>query len=240
MRIGGRTVELTASPKPGAPLIVLNGQAGEGARVVGAVRQASDVAFSLAAVSDLDWNRDLTPWPAPPAFRGGAPCAGLADLYLRELTEAMLPEILNALSEPPGYVALAGYSLAGLFALYAPFRTAAFARVASASGSVWYPGFAEFARQSPWVRRPDRAYLSLGDREARTRNAALRRVERDTRALAEYFAGQGVCTALEMNPGGHFDHPERRMARGIAWLLEDTQERTIATKGVARIGRAAD
>ena len=64
-------------------------------------------------------------------------------------------------------------------------------------------------------------YLSLGDREARTRNPMMRPVEDKTRALAAFYEAQGVPTVLEMNPGGHFNEPERRMARGIAWILEE-------------------
>ncbi len=212
-------VELVPAMRPGAPLVVLNGQAGEGNRVADAVRRQTDADFSLAAVEVRDWGRDLTPWPAPPAFGGDEPYGGGADAYLRELTERILPEILRALPAEPAFAALVGYSLAGLFALYAPFRTDAFARIASVSGSLWYPGFEAFARESAWARRPDCVYLSLGDREARTRNPAIAPVERNTRALAEFLTAQCIPTTLEMNPGGHFDHPDLRLARGVARLL---------------------
>ena len=225
MLTGGRTVELIPASVPGAPLVLLNGQAGEGKRVAEAVRRSSNVDFSLAVVEDLDWDSELTPWPAPAAFRGGKPYAGRADVYLRELTDDVLPRLFRALAERPVYAMLAGYSLAGLFALYAPFRTSAFARICSVSGSAWYPGFVDYVRQTRLTGRPDCVYLSLGDREAKTKNPALNRVERDTRSLAEFFSGQGVHTVMEMNLGGHFDHPEQRMARGIARLLEEREPR---------------
>ena len=221
VRIENRTVELFPSAAPGAPLVLLNGEAGEGEAVAKAVREMTSSDFTLAAVSGLDWGDDLTPWPAPPAARGMSPCAGLADAYLQQLAGRILPAIAAALPARPAYAALAGYSLAGLFALYAPHRTDAFARIASASGSLWYPGFADYVRRQPWVRRPEKLYLSLGDREARTRNPMMRPVEDKTRALAAFYEAQGVPTVLEMNPGGHFNEPERRMARGIAWILEE-------------------
>ena len=43
------------------------------------------------------------------------------------------------------YHAIAGDSMAGLFAVYALYRTQVFSRVASASGSLWYPGLLEYA-----------------------------------------------------------------------------------------------
>ena len=220
LNIEGKTVELFAPMNPGAPLVVLNGEAGEGAEVASAVRRLTDVDFTLAAVSGLCWEDDLTPWAIPPIAKGQAPCAGKADAYLGQLTGSILPEVLEALPTAPAYVVLAGYSLAGLFALYAMVRTDVFARVASASGSLWYPGFVEYARSHAPARKPDALYLSLGDREGRTRNPLMRPVEDNTRQLAEYYRGLGIPMTLEMNPGGHFNDPNGRMARAIAWILE--------------------
>ena len=219
LNIEGKAVELFAPLNPGAPLVVLNGEAGEGGAVHEAVRAATDTDFSLAAVSGLAWDDDLTPWPIPPIMKGASPCAGQADAYLETLTERILPKVLEALPVAPACVALAGYSLAGLFALYAMTRTDRFARVASASGSLWYPGFVEYAKTHAPVRQPDALYLSLGDREGKTRNPLMRTVEDNTRALADFYREAGIHTRFELNPGGHFNDPNGRMARAIAWML---------------------
>lgn len=220
MNIWGKNVELFLSEKSGAPLVVLNGETGEGATVHAAVKGLTNVDFTLAAVSGLRWEDDLTPWPIPPIMKGGAPCAGQADAYIELLAKRILPEISSGLPSAPEYIALAGYSLAGLFALYAMYRTDLFARVASASGSLWYPDFAEFVKTHAPARRPDALYLSLGDREGKTRNPLMRPVEENTRILAEFYRGAGIRTAFELNPGGHFNDPNGRMARAIAWMLE--------------------
>ena len=220
LSIEGKAVEVFPSERPGAPLVVLNGEAGEGAAVHTAVKALTDVDFSLAAVSGLRWEDDLTPWPIPPIMKGQAPCAGQADDYIELLARKIVPEIIGGLPAAPEYVALAGYSLAGLFALYAMYRTDLFARVASASGSLWYPDFAEFVKNHAPARRPDALYLSLGDREGKTRNPLMRPVEENTRMLAEFYRGAGIRTAFELNPGGHFNDPNGRMARAIAWMLE--------------------
>ena len=220
MNIAGKTVALFPSLNPGAPLVVLNGEAGEGAAVCAAVRGMAHVDFSLALVSGLRWADDLTPWPSPPIMKGAAPFGGRADAYLGLLTEGILPKMLDALPALPEYIALAGYSLAGLFALYAMTRTDRFARVASASGSLWYPDIVEYLQSHAPLRRPDCLYLSLGDREAGTRNPMMRPVEDNTRLLADHYRGAGIRTMFEMNPGGHFKDPDGRVARGIAWMLE--------------------
>ena len=213
-------IDCFASEAPGAPLVVLNAVQDEARAVWDAVRELTSRDFSLAVIGDLDWNGDLTPWPGEPAGPWDEPYAGRADAYLDALTGRLLPDVFARLPAPPEYVALAGYSLAGLFALYAPFRADAFARVASVSGSLWYPGFLEFARAHAPVRRPDRVYLSVGDREARTKSEMMRPVEDNTRALAEDLRRAGIPTRFELNPGGHFKQPVRRTAKGIAWLLE--------------------
>ena len=62
----------------------------------------------------------------------------------------------------PRWRGIAGYSLAGLFAVYALYRTDVFARAASVSGSLWFPGFREYVFSHTPLCRPDCVYFSLG------------------------------------------------------------------------------
>ena len=221
MRIENRTVELFPSAAPGAPLVLLNGEAGEGEAVAKAVRDLTSADFTLAAVSGLDWGDDLTPWPAPPAARGMSPCAGLADAYLQQLAGRILPAIAAALPARPAYAALAGYSLAGLFAAWAVTQCSLFERVASVSGSLWYPDFVKYVAGNGPKSCVRRAYFSLGDAEPHTRNRAMRSVLEDTQQVEERFERSGVDTRFELNPGNHFTDEDLRTTRGIRWLLED-------------------
>ena len=120
---------------------------------------------------------------------------------------------------------IVGYSLAGLFALWAAWNSGYFRRVASVSGSLWYPGFTDFIKdntprtglkEGPGL---EKAYFSLGDRESRTRHPLMSRVDACTAEVVEKFRSYGIETTFEWNPGNHFDHPELRMARALAWLL---------------------
>ena len=108
--------------------------------------QVSDLlpegAATVAAVEGVDWNRELTPWPAPPVARGQPDFGGGADALLGELAGRILPEVEAELRPSARWIA--GYSLAGLFAVYAALSTRLFARVASVSGSMWYPGFSDW------------------------------------------------------------------------------------------------
>ncbi len=220
LSIAGKAVELFPSKAPGAPLVVVNGQGDEGAALYAAARAASDADFALAVVGGLDWDDELTPWPAPGVFKG-RDFGGHAGAWLEALTGSVLPAVRAGLAEKPRWIGLAGYSLAGLFAVWAVYQTPAFERAASVSGSLWYPGFIEYAAANAPAGRLERIYLSVGDREARARNPVMRPVEAAARRLAALYAGTGTDTRFELNPGGHFNDPLGRMARGIAWLLEE-------------------
>ena len=205
----------------GAPLVLMNAFENEGKETFEELRKLTASGFSLAAVRITKWNRDMSPWEAAPVFRNDDPFTGGADAYLDKLTGEILPAVINELGSKPAYIALAGYSLAGLFAVYAMYRTSAFSRIVSASGSMWYPEFVEFAKSHELASRPEKLYLSLGDKESKTRNKIMEPVERNTAELHECYRSLGIDTVFELNPGNHFQNPADRLAKGIAWVLGD-------------------
>ena len=93
--------------------------------------------FRLVACQVDDWNRDLSPWEAPPVF-GKEGFGGKAEKTLQDLKESVLSRCGQADRKYIG-----GYSLAGLFALWAAYREDSFEGVAAASPSVWFPGFVD-------------------------------------------------------------------------------------------------
>ncbi|MBR1722971.1 MAG: hypothetical protein IJ727_10900 [Treponema sp.] len=214
-----KSVTLYGSKNAGSPLVLLNTYGGNGSDVQTECDALCCPPFTLAVVSRLDWNADMSPWECEPLSKSDSPCTGKADSYLALVTGKILPAVCERLSAAPAYTAIAGYSLAGLFALYAAYRTDAFSRIASASGSLWFPRFSDFAQKEPFVRTPERIYLSLGDREAKTRNKILCSVEEKTEELASFYHSQGIPTIFEMNRGNHFTDGALRMARGIKKIL---------------------
>ena len=130
---------------------------------VSAIAQGSAHSFLFAAVPVKSWNDELSPWEAP-AVRGKESFGGNAADTLRFLTEQVIPALKQQFVLPENVrIILGGYSLAGLFALWASTQTALFSSVAAASPSVWFPGWMEFERQCPI--QAQHIYLSLGDRE---------------------------------------------------------------------------
>ena len=175
---------------------------------------------ALAAVSGVDWNRDLSPWPAPKVFRGGGDFGGKGQAFLDMLTGQIVPLVEAQLGFSPVSRAVAGYSLAGLFALWSVFQTDAFDRAASVSGSLWFDGFMDYMRSSAPPNGLRRINLSLGDREKNARNQRMAAVEDCIRKAVELLRKWNIPVIFEMNPGGHFQDIPGRIARGIDQLME--------------------
>lgn len=222
MTIQGKNVSVFPCEKPDAPAIYLNTVSGEGLQIYSELQKhplhpLPD--FSLIAISGLEWNHDLAPWDHPPVFKNTPAFTGGADNYLHLLADDILPAAESNLPGTPCWRGLAGYSLAGLFALYALYGTDAFSRIASVSGSLWFPGTHEYIASHPTKCLPDCVYFSLGDKESKTRNPVLKTVRENTESIHAYYQGQGIHTIFQLNTGNHYDHTAQRTAKGIAWLL---------------------
>ena len=215
----GKMVSIFPCLEAAVPIVYLNTFSDEGRNVYEAAQAAGCPPFTLVAISDLDWNHDMVPWDSPPAFKNAEPCTGGADDYLRLLTEEIIPTAEKEINGVPRWRGIAGYSLAGLFAMYALYQTDLFSRVGSMSGSLWFPGMKEYILSHEPKRRPNHIYFSLGDKESKTRNPILRNVRQNTEEIQASYQGKGIDTVFQLNPGNHYDHAAERTAAGIAWLL---------------------
>ena len=177
--------------------------------------------FLFAAIPVESWNDALSPWEAP-AVWGKQGFGGKAADTLRFLTEQVMPTLKQQYPLPENVkIILGGYSLAGLFALWASTQTALFSGVAAASPSVWFPGWMEFEQQHPM--QAQRVYLSLGDKEEHTKNAVMAAVGDNIRALHRELAGCGKDCTLEWNSGGHFKNADLRTAKAFRWAMEESR-----------------
>lgn len=174
------------------------------------ISELSDTDFRLIAVKVDSWNRDLSPWPAPAVF-GNEDFGGCA--------AAFLDEILKLCPDDGRTYLLGGYSLAGLFALWAGYQTGRFSGIAAASPSVWFPGFVDLMRDNAVKSRA--VYLSLGDKEEKTRNLVMATVGSCIREGYDILKSQNVRCTLEWNSGNHFKDADLRTARAFAWLISE-------------------
>ena len=173
--------------------------------------------FCLKAVKVDNWNKDLSPWSAPAVFGREDFGAGAEETLAYLLTE-VVPHKINS----PKKVYIGGYSLAGLFALWAGYQTDAFSGIAAASPSIWFPGFTEYMKENELHAHA--VHLSLGDREERTRNPVMARVGDAIREAYAHLQETGVDCVLEWNKGNHFKEPDLRTARAFAWVMKEDKK----------------
>ena len=175
--------------------------------------------FLFAAIPVESWNDALSPWEAP-AVWGKQGFGGKAGETLCFLTEQIIPSLKQQfdLSESVKII-LGGYSLAGLFALWASTQTKLFYGIAAASPSVWFPGWMEFEQRHPM--QAQHIYLSLGDKEERTKNTIMAAVGDNIRTLHSRLTERGADCTLEWNSGGHFKDADLRTAKAFRWTMEE-------------------
>ena len=169
----------------------------------------------MIAVSIHDWQGELSPWSAPAIF-GKHDFAGNADKFLAEL-EGFWKWFKDEHNIESNQMYLCGYSLAGLFALWASSQTNLFTKIAAVSPSVWYFNFVEYMQQNPIQTRE--VYMSLGDKEANAKNKVMATVKDCFEAVIQIIQKQNISLTYEYNPGNHFQDVELRMMKGIQQLL---------------------
>lgn len=226
------------------PVIYVNGEVPIEGILTELVGKGARTDFLLLSIKPESWNDDFTPWAAP-AFRAEEEAPrGRADAYLSCLTKEIKPymDARYRTKPEPEHTALLGYSLGGLTAVYAIYKTDVFGAVASLSGSLWFDGFCDFMERQKPLRADLRVYFSLGKKESHSRNPRMEKVAECTQRAREILAGQlerpdrydGVdkesCVkagadnrervCFEWNEGGHFHDIEGRFAKAIVWWME--------------------
>ena len=177
--------------------------------------------FLFAAIPVKSWNDELSPWEAP-AVWGKESFGGNAADTLCFLTEQVIPALKQQFALPRNVrIVLGGYSLAGLFALWASTQNDLFYGVAAASPSVWFPGWMEFEQQHPI--QAQHIYLSLGDKEEHTKNAVMAVVGDNIRTLHSQLIARGADCTFEWNSGGHFKDADLRTARAFQRVMEESR-----------------
>ena len=176
---------------------------------VAELRKLTNQSFCLIAIKVQNWNDDLSPWASPAVFGKENFGDGAADTLTR---------VLRYYEDENKVYIIGGYSLAGLFALWAAYQTDVFKGVAAASPSVWFPGFTEYMKDNRL--QADHVYLSLGDKEEKTRNPVMATVGDRIREASRLLMDQGINTRLEWNSGNHFRDADIRTAKAFAWVMK--------------------
>lgn len=224
--ISGLSIYTQMSSVAGAPVVYLLGDMADNSPV------QVPVGVSLVHIGVDLWEENFSPWCAPRVFAKGPNFGDGAQKTLDTLINQVVPWAESDLTEPPTYRVLVGYSLAGLFSLWAgvsqpgaPYvdaSVATFQRIGAVSGSFWFPGLLDYVDQQlrGGVVGLTHAYLSLGDREARTPNPQIMHVRENAELLASRLESAGITSMFELNRGNHFQNVEGRMQKALDWLVK--------------------
>ena len=237
--ISGLSIHTQMSSVAGAPIVYLLGDVADNSPI------QVPVGVNLVNVGVDLWEENFSPWCAPRVFAKGPNFGDGAQKTLNTLINQVIPWTESELTEPPAYRALVGYSLAGLFSLWVgvsqpgvsrsgtpqqvargcqPDNTpvAIFQRIGAVSGSFWFPDLLDYVDQqlSGGAVGLTHAYLSLGDREARTPNPQIMHVRENAELLASRLESAGITSMFELNRGNHFQNVEGRMQKALDWLVK--------------------
>ena len=244
--ISGLSVHAQISSVAGAPVVYLLGDVADNSPV-----QVPE-GVSLVCIGVDLWEENFSPWCAPRVFAKGPNFGDGAQKTLDTLINQVIPWTESELTESPAYKVLVGYSLAGLFSLWAGVSqqvargcqpddalsqpgpssqpgaphvdapVATFQRIGAVSGSFWFPGLLDYVDQQlrGGAVGLTHAYLSLGDREARTPNPQIMHVRENAELLASKLENAGITSTFELNRGNHFQNVEGRMQKALDWLVK--------------------
>jgi len=245
--ISGLSIHTQMSSVAGAPVVYLLGDAADNSPI------QIPAGVSLVNVGVEQWEENFSPWCAPRVFAKGPNFGDGAQKTLDTLINQVVPWTESELTEPPTYRVLVGYSLAGLFSLWAGVSqqvvcgcqpddvssqpgpssqpgaphvdavpTPTFQRIGAVSGSFWFPGLLDYVDQqlSGGAVGLTHAYLSLGDREARTPNPQIMHVQENAELLASKLENAGITSTFELNRGNHFQNVEGRIQKALDWLVK--------------------
>ena len=186
---------------------------------VSEIQDNTDKQFSLIAFKIEDWNKELSPWEAPPAFGKKSFGSGAKDT-LEFIESKLIPTVKEKynLDDDIKFI-LGGYSLAGLLSLWSAYKSNTFSGIAAASPSVWFSGWEEFMNKNTPLSST--IYLSLGDTEEKTKNKIMCAVGDNIRKQEQLLKNDNINTILEWNKGGHFSNSDLRVAKAYVWCIEN-------------------
>ena len=171
---------------------------------------------SIVVIEDVNWNDDMTPWPAIGVFKKAKPFGGRAASFLNKLTNEIIPNTERELGIENTERTLLGVSLSGLFAVWAVFNTDAFTNIISISGSLWYDGFIEWMEEQTPSPQLKKVCMLLGEKEKNSKEKRMATVEERTLAAANIMKAKSqAAVSFELVEGTHFSPVLPRIERAM-------------------------
>ena len=183
---------------------------------VGLKGLAERYGVSIVVIDHVDWNDDLTPWPAVGVFKKAKPFGGKAAAFLDKLTNEIVPKTERDLGIEDAERTLLGISLSGLFAVWSAFNADTFSNIISISGSLWYDGLVEWMKAQTPSSRLEKVCMLLGEKEKNAKDKRMAAVEERTLAAASLLKEKTqAAVTFELVEGTHFSPILPRLERAF-------------------------
>lgn len=177
---------------------------------------AEKYGVSLVVIDHVDWNDDLTPWPAVGVFKKAKPFGGKAAAFLDKLANEVVPKTEQDLGIEGAERTLLGVSLSGMFAVWSAFNADTFANIISISGSLWYDGLVEWMKTQMPSPRLEKVCMLLGEKEKNAKDKRMATVEECTFAAANLIKEKTKASVtFELVEGTHFSPIMPRLERAF-------------------------
>ena len=168
---------------------------------------------------------DYTPWPLQASETMPMDFEGKAEEHLSFISTHVIPfcESEYGLASSAEKRVIGGYSLGGLFSLYAAVNNDLFGTVLSCSSSLWYPDFLDYLKEHPFKATHPKLYMSVGDQEGTTATNLTADQTSNTIALKDFYEPkfQAGDFKFTLEEGNHGNDISGRAWRAVEWVEEN-------------------
>ena len=182
-------------------------------------------ALNFVLINSDNRTDDYTPWPLQASETMPMDFGGKAAEYLSFITTHVISFCESEYGFPSSADkrAIGGYSLGGLFSLYAAVNTDLFGTVLSCSSSLWYPDFLDYLKEHPFKATRPKLYMSVGNQEGTTATNLTATQTSNTIALKDFYEPkfQTGDFKFTLEEGNHGNNISGRACRAIEWVEEN-------------------
>ena len=184
-------------------------------------------ALNFVLLNSNNRTDDYTPWPLQASETMPIDFGGKAEEHLSFITTHVIPfcEGEYGFASSAEKRVIGGYSLGGLFSLYAAVNTDLFGTVLSCSSSMWYPGFLDYLKEHLFNAAHPKLYMSVGNQEGTTATNLTADQTLNTLALKDWIEPnfQAGDFQFTLEEGNHGINISRRVERAVEWVEENSK-----------------
>lgn len=184
-------------------------------------------ALNFVLIDSKNRADDYTPWPLQASDAMPKDFGGKASDHLDFITTKVIPFCENEyeFASSAEKRTIGGYSLGGLFSLYAAVNTDLFGTILSCSSSMWYPDFLDYLMEHPFKDLHPNLYMSVGDEEGLTTSNLTSHQIPNTMALKDWLEKKFPVNDFKfiLEEGNHRNNIPRRVERVVGWVKENSK-----------------